>query len=290
MAVSPRSFTGRQFAAIAVLASVSFAGWQVWSSQDVAVVAAAQPAKETPSPKQKPIDTKDHERPDVLLTSMVQQLHTEAFQHFINSPGFGASRMWPTIKVMPREWKMPEWTTEELAKEQPSLKGEKDLPLIHGLTLLRFGGSKTPQERAAELAKRPTKKSQLWEIKSVDLVGLVMQEEPVVYVSEKIPDMKDLKNRPTREMDLFESEGLGELMNGKALYVRTKADTIRVLGPIHASKACLKCHGDAKEGTMLGMFSYTLRAGQYQSNIRGLPNGGLEPGLPGGGGKVTPKQ
>jgi hypothetical protein len=75
-------------------------------------------------------------------------------------------------------------------------------------------------------------------------------------------------------MDVFEMEGLEELMAGKDLYIRAKEGTIRVLGPVRAGKACLKCHTDAKDGDMLGAFSYTLRPGQYQMFGRGLqPNG-----------------
>ena len=54
-----------------------------------------------------------------------------------------------------------------------------------------------------------------WPVARVDLIGLVMQEEPVVYVSENIPKMKELKDRPTRKMDVFETEGLAELADGK---------------------------------------------------------------------------
>ena len=51
-----------------------------------------------------------------------------------------------------------------------------------------------------------------------------MHETPTVYLSEKLPMMKDLAHRPTREMDVFEMEGLEELMAGKDMYIppRTK--------------------------------------------------------------------
>jgi hypothetical protein len=132
---------------------------------------------------------------------------------------------------------------------------------------------------ANEAANTELTKEYLWEIKSLDLVGLVVHETPVVYVSGNIsamgptmiPPMMDLKKKPTREMDVFESEGLEELASGKALYIRSKADTIRVLGPIHAAKTCLRCHGDAKEGDLLGAFSYTLRQAKYVVNGFGIP-------------------
>jgi hypothetical protein len=230
------------------------------------------------APKKTPPQGKSHDRQDAQLAFMVQILHSEAYQRFISQPGMGLSRMIPTISAMPREWKVPQWTSEELAKLKPPVNEAKDLGLIHRLSLKNFGASntKTDAERWEDYAKdtrnKELKKEYLWEIKSLDLVGLVMHETPVVYVSDKIPEMKDIKKKPTREMDVFESEGLEELASGKAIYMRSKDETIRVLGPIHAGKACLKCHGDAKEGDLLGAFSYTLRKGQYVMNRGGIPD------------------
>ena len=177
----------------------------------------------------------------------------------------------------------------------------KDLGLLHRLSLTGFGASntKTEEERWTlmynESRGKDMKKDHLWEIKSLDLVGLVMHETPTVYVSAQIPAMKDLKKRPTREMDVFEMEGLEDLVSGKPLYIRSKDETLRVLGPITAAKACLKCHGDAKEGDMLGAFSYTLRRAQYVVNGRGLSGqplgeGFVAPPMKGPGYPVTPKK
>jgi hypothetical protein len=334
MAGSPRQFTARKLlpvlVGITVLASGSLGGWTLWSQlggapqvdakQPIIPVESAStsnlkappvagqtaPAIETPeikvtevvepkeaSKKELP-QGKKHERQEMLLAVMISQLHQEAYQHFISQPGMGRGRMVPFLSVVQREWKMPEWTSEELAKEPPPHKGTKDLGLIHRLSLQYFGDSntKTQQERLARNApilhstgkEYKKEKNQFWEIKSLDLVGLVMHDTPMVYISNKIPlmmEMKDLPKRPIRELDLFEAEGLQELWNGKDLYIRSKDTTIRVLGPIHAGKACLKCHHDTKEGDMLGAFSYTLREGQYQMDGRGLPTGKLT---------VTPKK
>lgn len=206
---------------------------------------------------------------------MAMQLHNEAYERFIRSKGFGMSRMVPMLTVVKREWKKPDWTSEELAKVQTEIKGTKDIPLIHKLNVNFFLQSNSTDEKLPKLpgiSNSPAnpKKEQMWEIKSIDLIGLVMHESPTVYISEKLPNMKDLANRPTREMDVFEMEGLEELMSGKEMYIREKNDTIRVLGPVRASNACLKCHTDAKDGAMLGAFSYTLRLGQYQMYGRGL--------------------
>lgn len=306
---------------IVVASSLAVGGWQWWSPNDAAgvdpgpanVPADPQPAKKAPpvvtgpvvavappapvvdpvpepakpapqeSPRKKqPPEGKSHDRPEALRATMAQVMHNEAYQHFITQPGMGYSRLGPLVSVMPREWKMPEWTSEELSKEPPPVRGHKDIELIHGFSLLNFGASNTkkPEERWREwYAKKQPKKEFLWEIKSLDLVGLVMHEEPVVYISETVPKMKDLKNTPTRDLDLFEAEGLQELQAGKSLFVRSKGDTIRVLGPITAQNACLKCHAGAQEGDLLGAFSYTLRHGQYRvSNRFGQPNPPRKPG------------
>ncbi len=216
---------------------------------------------------------KNHDPANALLAKMIRRLHNDAYDHFIRQPGMGMSRMMPVLSVVQREWKIPDWTSEELAKEPPLLKGARDLSLMHRLNLNDFADSntKTEKERWAAESKRPLPGNEyLWEIKALDLVGLVVHDTAKVYISEKLPDMKNLKHTPVRDLDLFESEGLEELHNGKDLYIRSKDGTIRVLGPIHAGKACLKCHADVKEGTMLGAFSYTLRPGQYTMNGRGV--------------------
>jgi hypothetical protein len=217
---------------------------------------------------------KKHEREENLLMIMAMHLHSEAYERFIRQKGFGMSRMMPTLSVVKREWKKPDWTSEELAKGQGDVKGAKDLSLLHmtNVNIFLDSNTKTEKERNAVFKGQP-KKEYLWEIKSLDLVGLIMHETPMVYISEKLPMMKDLAHRPTREMDVFEMEGLEELMAGKDMYIRAKDETIRVLGPVRASKACLKCHSDAKDGDMLGAFSYTLRLGQYQMYGKGISSG-----------------
>jgi hypothetical protein len=186
------------------------------------------------------------------------------------------------LRVVPREWKLPEWTSEELAKEPPAFRGLKDMNLMHRQSLKFFADSNTISERErtdVALKAGPQTTEQMWEIKSLDLVGVVMHEAPVVYVSEKLPAMDQLSQRPTREPDLFESEGLEELMNGKDLYIRSKDSTVRVLGPLKAGKACLKCHHDSKEGDVLGAFSYTLRPADDRWQVR--DGRGLPPGVSG---------
>jgi hypothetical protein len=300
----------KAFVVLGGVAVLSLAGgWKLWSleSSTEPVIPVAQtsaleqiaPPAQTPAPRVeantnvptpteraaaekdavKPVDKakkatgKDHDRQDKLLASVMQRLHADAYDHFISQPGQGISRLMPVVNVAKRDWKMPQWTSEELVKAQAPLKGEKDFELIHRLSLRKFGANGMAEKEYWENEhKNPLPpKERLWEIKALDLVGLIMHESPVVYISEKLPEMKNLKKTPTRDLDLFESEGLEELMAGKELYIRSQSETIRVLGPVKAGKACLKCHHDAKEGDVLGAFSYTLRPGQYVINGKSVP-------------------
>jgi hypothetical protein len=232
-------------------------------SVDPPTVTAKDPARaEEPRPGEAPRGKAHHAAP-VLFKEVMAELHAEAYRQFIAAPGNGRSREVPRLIKSDRPWKFPEWTSEELARETPPPADANDLSGIHRLSLNRFADSNAQGSSAA--ASPPAPKQQFWEIASLDLVGLVMHETPVVYLSKKVPQMKELKDSGMRDLDVFEMEGLAELQAGKNLYIRGKEGTIRVLGPINAGKACLKCHHDAKEGDMLGAFSYTLRVAEYRA-------------------------
>ena len=99
-----------------------------------------------------------------------------------------------------------------------------------------------------------------WTVWNIDLVGLLKHDHPVVYNSNGLLSMNDLKNVSRRELDRFEVAGLEELRNGEDLYARKQKGQqgmIRMLGAVRAQKHCLACH-EAKEGTLLGAFSYKL--------------------------------
>jgi hypothetical protein len=304
---------------------LSFGGWQLWSVSGLAFAGASQPNDPAPQPprqeaaqmppvkenpqgaaakrpsvidegepskleslrKKDPPTGKEHDRPSELLRFIVNQLHADAVDHFINTRGMGFARMGPTVRLVQREWKTPWFSQDELAEETP-VSRTKDFDLIHRGSIKLFADSNTvpPKKRVTWNTDEKAKKEKLWEIKSLDLVGVVMHDTPVVYMSEKIPEMKALSTKPTRPLDYFELAGLEHLVQGEAIYVRSKGETLRVLGPIHAGKACLKCHYESKEGDLLGAFSYTIRAGQYQMvDFKGrpwMPEGGI-PRIPGNG-------
>jgi hypothetical protein len=97
-----------------------------------------------------------------------------------------------------------------------------------------------------------------WRIHHVQLVGILSQDQPVVYLTDKLPSMEQVRQGKTRALDFFEEAALPSLRAGEDLYIVSKDDTIRMLGAVRATKTCQQCH-DAEVGDLLGAFSYTLR-------------------------------
>jgi hypothetical protein len=97
-----------------------------------------------------------------------------------------------------------------------------------------------------------------WRLQTLDLVGLVVHEAPVAYVSAHLPRMDELREAPTRSLDAFESAGLASLRGGEDLVVREANGSLRMLGAIRSTKRCVECHG-GERGDLLGCFSYTFR-------------------------------
>jgi hypothetical protein len=80
----------------------------------------------------------------------------------------------------------------------------------------------------------------------------------VVYVSENLPRMEELRGAPTRPLDGFEASALEKLRRGEALLVADAPGGVRMLGALRSVKQCVDCHG-GERGDLLGAFSYTLR-------------------------------
>src|SRR5579872_5459228 len=97
-----------------------------------------------------------------------------------------------------------------------------------------------------------------WSVAHLELVGLVVHEKPVVYMTANLPQMEEAQHAPKRPLDTFELEGLEALRGGEDLYYRGSEDKARMLGSIRAVEQCLKCHGGSR-GDLLGAFSYGLR-------------------------------
>ncbi len=96
-----------------------------------------------------------------------------------------------------------------------------------------------------------------WKLASVELVGLVVHEKPVAYVSDLLPRMDVLRQSPIRELDAFETQGLAALQDAGTLFLRLQSRRLRLLGAIRATKQCTTCH-ECERGDLLGAFSYVL--------------------------------
>jgi hypothetical protein len=98
-----------------------------------------------------------------------------------------------------------------------------------------------------------------WEVVRLDLVSLWLNDPPAVYDSDNLPRMGELSTAPTRALDSFETAALKHIATLNAvLQTQFSSDSIRILGAIRASKACLECH-DVRRDHLLGAFSYELR-------------------------------
>jgi hypothetical protein len=106
--------------------------------------------------------------------------------------------------------------------------------------------------------ERDEKLAHRWEISRLELVSLLKQTEPRVYVSKNLPRMQDLDTKATRPLDKFETEALKNLRGGDDMQTLAELNTIRMVGALRASKQCMECH-QVERGELLGAFSYELK-------------------------------
>ncbi len=97
-----------------------------------------------------------------------------------------------------------------------------------------------------------------WKVTRLELVGLLLHQEPRVYESDQLPRMEELEKYSTRSLNTFEAESLKKLRAGEQLASHADLNEIRMLGALRAAHQCMKCH-QVPRGTLLGAFSYTLQ-------------------------------
>jgi hypothetical protein len=213
----------------------------------------------------------------VLLSLMRDRHHTQV-ERFINGTGFGFGRL-----MRPREASLALGLRDDVSIPQPNViskvvsddpgqGGEKwertsNVPRFYrpnsdavadfvyaaglGLFVDRSHVTGFQTHRFSEVPKPIDE----WTVETLDLVGLVMHEEPVAYVSENLPRMDELRTATTRGLDEFETTGLAELRRGEDVVVSTSGSRLRMFGPIRNVEQCVKCHG-GERGDLLGAFSY----------------------------------
>lgn len=94
-------------------------------------------------------------------------------------------------------------------------------------------------------------------IDRVELVSLLTDPEPSVYVLDEMATPPLARQAKRRPLDEFEERGLEAVRKGEEL-VWTREAPKRMFGAIRATKDCLDCHSTAQEGDLLGAFTYYL--------------------------------
>jgi hypothetical protein len=209
----------------------------------------------------------------------LRELHEKKVQLFTNSPGFGVSRMvqLPSKENIdgrlrtepplpqPGSQEPPSGSSGEERSRPPRGEDEAlyrmhqegivDFANIAGFGFVKDRGHVAGfQSHQFSEVPKPTDH---WEIERLELIGLLLHDEPVAYVSEHLPRMDELREAPTRALDRFEAMALEELRRGKDLSVEEMPWGLRMLGAVRSVKQCVECHG-GERGDLLGAFSYTL--------------------------------
>jgi hypothetical protein len=213
---------------------------------------------------------------DNFRTFLLERLHEQTVTRFIDSPGFGVTRM-----IQPSEasidistGKTPNipnpgrsilidspWYQKVLqtVQDKGALQKMHESSVVDFAFGEGFGFFKDRRHVAGFLSHhfRMLPKVEHWKLEAVDLVSLLLHDPPLAYVSADLPRMDQLRSAPTRSLDLFESEGIGKLNTGQDIFVQQTAGIVRMLGSIRALRQCIRCH-DCGRGDLLGAFSYTL--------------------------------
>jgi hypothetical protein len=205
----------------------------------------------------------------------LRALHDAEVHRFVNSPGFGVMRLSrgvPSGRELAGEGRADAPEQGDYFRLAP--KGDEKLPdrpdesalgRLHEAGFLDFvnprgfGYVKSRREvagfRPHGFSKTPDPAGE-WAVASLELVGLLRHDEPVVYLSQKLPRMDELKDARTRPLDAFETAALRALRAGADLHVEDDPG-VRFVGAIRSTKQCAGCH-DSQRGDLLGAFTYRL--------------------------------
>jgi hypothetical protein len=221
------------------------------------------------------------EWPGQFRSSSLRRLHEETLSAFVNQPGFGVTRMMstryalrlgmrnePPLAQPGKPFPSP-WPADSFSNAPPPSQRDGEMRSLHQesmvdfVNLAGFGYIKDRQHVAGfqehQISQVPVPRDR-WTLQTLDLVGLAVHEKPLVYVSDHLPRMDELRTAPTRTLDEFEAAGLPTLERGEDLYVRDRGSERRMLGAIRSTRQCLACHG-GERGDLLGAFSYRLTRG-----------------------------
>jgi hypothetical protein len=212
---------------------------------------------------------------DELRVRNLQSLHEETVRQFVNSPGFGMMRMLPgpyepAMRAKQRDPAPAQFVTSPIEVEKPrsaSVTYEAALRDLHLNSMLDFtnpAGFGFVKDRRHVAGFQPHAFSRTpeaghqWKVESIELVGLLLHSEPVIYQSLHLPAMEELRGAKTRQLDRFETDAILAVRRGEELVPGMKDEHLRLFGAIRSARQCVDCHG-GQRGDLLGAFSYTLR-------------------------------
>jgi hypothetical protein len=221
----------------------------------------------------------------------LKSIHASTVEQFVQAPGFGVARMTSVSEFAFRNWRQPALPLPEIAKEpagSPSSNSAGDA----ALSAVHFTGPRNPlQTQLWDVHKgglqdffdpndlgwtidrdhvagfvphrfsrnfsfdhridRPTRN-----LRRLELVSLLRFGRPVAYATNtKLPQMDELQNTPTRELNAFEVTALESLEKGEELAYAQHGRSLQAVGALRARKTCIKCH-EVEYGSLLGAFSY----------------------------------
>ena len=206
-----------------------------------------------------------------------EQLHDDYAKSFAGTPGFGPSRMFTPLWMksqMRRNTELPDPVPQPgVLRDEIDPSGDavpdakvRDFFGFHAgsigsfVNFKGFGYLKSRREVAGftpHAFESEPKPQVPYTLERLELVGLVRNPEPAVYVSEFLPRMAELGSLATRPADGFEAAGLLRLSGGEDLVANAVGPKVRLLGAIRNMTACVECHG-GRRGDLLGAFSYRL--------------------------------
>jgi hypothetical protein len=207
--------------------------------------------------------------------SALERLHAGAVEQFVNSPGFGVARM--RLQPSPSTLRATDEPGEALPQRsrpyvppEPGpvdvMAAEPDFTKAHIDNMLTFldpqsFGYVCDRDHVAGFQphqfRREPDAPQRWQIERLELVSLLKHDQPVVYLSENLPRMDELRKAATRPLDAFEQQALAALRRGEDLTAQDGSERMRMFGSLRAAQQCVRCH-DVERGDLLGAFSYQL--------------------------------
>ncbi len=210
----------------------------------------------------------------------LKRVHEATVQEFIESEGFGQGRRYRiserTIawRVKERDGPCPQegpsfaMNSVDLAKLRKPLETERgSFNYLHAKSVIDFSfptgfGYFQDRDHVAGFQSHrfgdwPVELSRQM-ISHVDLVSLLIHDQPVVYQSDEFPRMDHVQSTPTRPLNSFESASLERIKKGEDLIVADVPEGRLMMGSIRNAQQCVKCHG-GKRGDLLGAFAYSIR-------------------------------